>query len=98
MAIDKNEFTSMVVAERIQRIIYGSGRDTSVFEEVDSEQLSKLLTSLYVGALQDAIDHKEVSESIIETMGLGGNESPVLTIGMYRPDGIFRQPLEVEVM
>ena len=98
MEIDKNEFTAMVVAERIQRIIYGSGRDTSVFEEVDSEQLSKLLTALYVGALQDAIDHKEVSDSIIETMGLGGTDSPVLRIGMYRPDGIFRLPLEAEVM
>lgn len=96
--MDKKTIVAMVVAERIQRIIYGSGRDTSVFEEVDSEQLSKLLTSLYVGALQDAIDHKEVSESIIETMGIGGNDCPVLKIGMYRPDGIFRLPLDGEVM
>lgn len=95
MAIDKNGFTAMVVAERIQRILYESGRDVSAFEEIDSDQLSKVLTTVYIGALQDAIDHKEVSESIIEATGLSCVDSPVFKIGMYRPDGIFRLPLDI---
>ena len=92
------DLTALLLAERIQRIIYNSGLDLKGLEEADKEQLSKLLSSVYVGAVQDTQDFPETSNLLVKVTTDSCLEPTVFDTGLYKAEtGLYRQTDRIEL-
>lgn len=94
------DLTALLLAERLQRIIYNSGLDLGGLLAADNKQLSKLLTAVYVGAVQDTQDFPEVSGLIamVTADSCFCLEPVVFDTGLYKADtGLYRQTDPIEL-
>lgn len=90
----------LLLAERIQRIIYDSNLDLEGLEAADKEQLSKILSSVYVGAVRDTQDFPETSNLLAEGIVDSGFclEPVVFDTGLYNAEtGLYRQTAPIEL-